>query len=100
MNLYKKIFNFFLKNILIFLLLSFIVWMFFFDENSLIRQVEMKEKIQIQEKEIKKYIEENEKFESIIEIHKADGINEEFEKILREEYNLAKQNEIIFKIEK
>ena len=100
MNFYKKIFNLFFKNILIFLLLAFILWMSFFDENSLVKHFEIKDEIKKQEKEMKNYIEEKERFESIIDIHETETMNEEFEKIIREEYNLAKPNEIIFKIEK
>jgi len=96
----KKIFNLFFKNILIILLLSFVLWMSFFDENSLVKHFEIKDRIKKQKKEIKNYIEENERFESIINTHETDTMNEEFEKIIREEYNLAKPNEIIFKIEK
>ncbi len=93
-------FHLFLKNILILLLVSFIVWMSFFDENSLSRHFDIRKEITEQENKIKDYKEQNRKFESVIDIHKTDTMNSILEKILREEYNLSKQYEIIFKTEK
>ena len=95
-----SIFHLFLKNILILLLFSFVIWMSFFDENSLSRHFEIRKEITEQENKIKNYKEQNNKFESVIEIHETDTMNSTFEKILREEYNLSKKDEIIFKIEK
>ena len=95
-----KIFHLFLKNILILLLFAFVVWMSFFDENSLSRHFDIRKKITEQEKKIKDYTEQNSKFESVIDIHKTDTMNSILEKILREEYNLSKKDEIIFKTEK
>ena len=46
------------------------------------------------------YKNENAKFQSTIKIYETDTINPTFEKILREEYELAKENEIIFKMPK
>ncbi len=99
MNLNKKIFHLFFKNILIILIVLFIIWMSFFDENSLYRHLKIKKEIKKQEEKIQNYKNENDKFQSTIEIYETDTINPTFEKILREEYGLAKENEIIFKIE-
>ena len=73
--------------------------MFFFDENSLIRQINLNEKINNQKQEIKrlKKIIENDK--KVITIINSDSLNHDLEKILREEYLLSKPNEIIYKIE-
>tara|TARA_B100001250_G_C19655452_1_gene724624 strand:+ start:771 stop:968 length:198 start_codon:yes stop_codon:yes gene_type:complete len=49
--------------------------------------------------EIQNQIEKIEYEKNTTDIYKNDTINPTFEKILREEYGLAKENEIIFKIE-
>ena len=100
MDLHKKIFHIFSKNILIILIILFITWMSFFDENSFYRHMEIKNEVKKQEGKIQYYKNENAKFQSTIEIYETDTINPTFEKILREEYELAKENEIIFKMQK
>ena len=100
MDLYKKIFHLFFRNISIILIIVFIIWMSFFDENSFYRHMEIKNEVKKQEDKIQNYKNENAKFQSTIEIYETDTINPTFEKILREEYGLAKENEIIFKTPK
>ena len=100
MDLYKKIFHLLFKNILIILIILFIIWMFSFDENSLSRHLKIKKELKGQEDKIQNYKNKNAKFQSTIEIYETDTINPNFEKILREEYGLAKEDEIIFKIVK
>tara|TARA_B100001250_G_C19712272_1_gene749764 strand:+ start:554 stop:853 length:300 start_codon:yes stop_codon:yes gene_type:complete len=99
MDLYKKIFHLFFKNILIILIILFIIWMSFFDENSLSRHMKIKKEVKTQENKIEKYKNENSKSQSTIEMYETDTITPTFKKILREEYGLAKEDEIIFKIE-
>ena len=42
---------------------------------------------------------DNSKLQHTIEVYETDTINSNFEKILIEEYGLAKEDEIIFKLE-
>ena len=95
-----KIFTFISSNIFKILFLFFLVWILFFDENALIRQVSLNKNINSQKKEINR-LKELIKHDSIlINILKTDTLNLNLEKILREEYLLSKPNEIIYKIEK
>jgi len=73
--------------------------MFFFDENSLIRQINLNEKINNQKQEIKRLKKIIENDTKVITIINSDSLNHDLEKILREEYLLSKPNEIIYKIE-
>lgn len=87
----KLIFN---RYILI--LITFIVWMLFFDENSWINHREFNI-------EIKKLEQEKDYYNSQIDqdkelINKLDD-KEELEKFAREEYKMKKENEEIFLIE-
>ena len=45
MKFSRKLFHFLFKNFLFFLFFSFIIWMLFFDENSLIRFIKIKKEI-------------------------------------------------------
>ncbi len=73
--------------------------MFFFDENSLIRQINLNKKINNQKQEIKRLKKIIENDTKVITIINSDSLNHDLEKILREEYLLSKPNEIIYKIE-
>ena len=74
----------------------FIIWMFFFDENSLLNHLEFN-------KEIDKLQSEKEHYKS--EIYKDSSLvkklenNQELEKFAREKYNMKKENEEIYLIE-
>ena len=70
-----------------------------FDENSLMRQVDLKKEIQNQKKEISRLKNIIQKDSTLINIITSESLNADLEKILREEYLLSKPNEIIYKIE-
>ena len=78
------------------LLLLIIPLLFSCNENSKV-ELEIKKEIKTQEIKIGDYKNENTKLQSTIEIYETDTINSSFEEILREEYGLVKENEIIFK---
>ena len=94
----EKIFQFILKNILIAIAIIFFLWMCFFDENSLTRHLNIQNVLKEQEVDQKRLEKENKKFESTIKLYESDSINPILEKILREDYGLAKEDEIIFKV--
>ena len=80
----------------IIVLLIFIVWMFFFDENSMLNHREFN-------KEINKLNSEKEYYKTQIKqdkelINKLEN-KEELEKFAREEYNMKRENEEIYIIE-
>ena len=86
----------FLTNRYVIILLIFVVWMFFFDENSFLNHMEFN-------KEIKQLNNEKEYYEKNINEDKEmiEKLNEkeELEKFAREEYKMKKENEEIFLIE-
>tara|TARA_Y100001968_G_C18896124_1_gene498512 strand:+ start:149 stop:451 length:303 start_codon:yes stop_codon:yes gene_type:complete len=94
-----KIFYFTKKHILKVLLLFFVSWLFFFDENAIIRQLKLKSEINNQKEEIERLKQLIKKDQILITILKSDSLNINMEKILREEYLLSRPNEIIYKIE-
>ena len=96
----NKIFSFKSINIFKILFVLFVIWLLFFDENAFIRQINLKQEINSQEKEIKRLKELIRNDSILISVLKADTLNPNVEKILREEYLLSKPNEIIYKIEK
>jgi len=86
----------FTTNKYVIVLVIFIIWMFFFDENSLLNHLEFN-------KEIKKLNTEKEYYQKEIKqdkelIKKLDD-KEELEKFAREEYHMKKENEEIYLIE-
>ncbi|MGV8944800.1 MAG: FtsB family cell division protein [Lutibacter sp.] len=86
----------FITNRYVIILVIFVVWMGFFDENSLVNQREF-------DKEILKLKNEQDYYKSEINKDK-DFINkhndrEELEKFAREEYKMKKENEDIYLIE-
>ena len=85
-----------LSNKYVIILLLFVVWMIFFDENSLINHWEL-------DKEIDKLEKSNEYYRDQIEQDKKviDNLNDpdSLEKYAREEYKMKKENEEIFLIE-
>ncbi len=86
----------FITNRYVIILLIFIVWMVFFDENSFLNHSEFN-------KEIDKLINEKEYYEKEIKQDNEliDKLNdkEELEKFAREEYKMKKENEEIYIIE-
>lgn len=86
----------FFSNKYVIILLTFAVWMVFFDENSLLNHLEFN-------KEINQLNQEKEYYESEIKtdkelIEKLDD-KEELEKFAREQYKMKKENEDIYLIE-
>jgi cell division protein FtsB len=85
-----------LSNKYVIILLLFVIWMIFFDENSLINHWEL-------DKEIDKLEKSNEYYRDQIEQDKKviDNLNDpdSLEKYAREEYKMKKENEEIFLIE-
>jgi len=84
------------KNIFGIGLIAFIIWMLFFDSNSLLAHMELnaeKEKANKQKEHYKKGIEADAK--EIKKLETKDGI----EKFAREEYYMKKENEEIYIIE-
>ena len=86
----------FITNRYVIILSIFVVWMFFFDENSFLNHREFN-------KEINKLNSEKEYYKTQIKqdkelINKLEN-KEELEKFAREEYNMKKENEEIYIIE-
>ncbi len=74
----------------------FIVWMVFFDENSMLNHREFNKEINKLKSEKKYYKTQIEQDKELINKLKN---NEELEKFAREEYNMKKDNEEIYLIE-
>lgn len=86
----------FFSNKYVIILLTFAIWMVFFDENSLVNHLEFN-------KEINQLNQEKEYYESEIKsdkelIKKLDN-DEELEKFARETYKMKKENEDIYIIQ-
>ena len=91
----NKVFRF-LSNKYVIVLVLFIVWMGFFDENSFINQREL-------DNEINKLENANEYYKKQIDVDQniIDNLNDpdSLEKYAREEYKMKRENEDIFIIE-
>ena len=85
-----------LTNIYILILTVFVVWMIFFDTNSLLIHMELKKEINKLEKQ-KEFLKEEIKKDKEIIDRLSDP--EELEKFAREQYYLKKKNEEIYIIE-
>ena len=92
-------FSFLSKNILKILFIFFFIWIIFFDENAFFRQIKISNEINSQKKEISRLKELIKTDSILIETLNSDTLSHELEKILREDYLLSKENEIIYKIE-
>ncbi|MBH76095.1 MAG: septum formation initiator [Flavobacteriales bacterium] len=92
--------SFLSKNILKILFIFFFMWIIFFDENALLRQIKIGNEINSQNKEISRLKKLIKNDSILIENLNSDTLSHELEKILREEYLYSKENEIIYKIEK
>jgi cell division protein DivIC len=89
-------YRFFLNKYLIVTLL-FVVWMFFFDQNSYFIHKELDKEIQDLTKAQKTYQQKLEK--ETIQIHQMKTNAEEIERVAREKHYLKKENEDVFIIE-
>ncbi len=91
----NKIFRI-ISNKYVLILLVFVVWMIFFDENSLVNHWELDREIDKLEKSNEYYREEIRNDKKVI-----DNLNDpdSLEKYAREEYKMKKENEEIFLIE-
>lgn len=85
-----------LTNLYVLVLTVFVIWMLFFDTNSLLIHMELKKEIQKLEKQQEFLREEIAKDKKIIE-KLSDP--KELEKFAREQYYLKKKNEEIYLIE-
>ena len=85
-----------LTNIYILILTVFVVWMIFFDTNSLLIHMELKKEINKLEKQ-KEFLKEEIKKDKEVIDRLSDP--EELEKFAREQYYLKKKNEEIYIIE-
>ncbi len=95
-NLKKKMWFGILTNIYVLVLTAFVVWMLFFDTNSLLIHRELKKEIKNLEKTQDFLRNEIEKDKKII---KKLSDSNELEKFAREQYYLKKKNEEIYLIE-
>jgi cell division protein DivIC len=95
-NLKKKKWFGVLTNIYVLVLTAFVVWMLFFDTNSLLIHRELKKEIKNLEKTQDFLQNEIEKDKKII---KKLSDSNELEKFAREQYYLKKKNEEIYLIE-
>jgi len=85
-----------LTNRYVLILAIFIVWMFFFDENSWLNHREFNKEIKKLETEQEYYNAEIEKDKELIKkLENEEGL----EKFAREKYNMKKENEDIYIIE-
>lgn len=86
----------FISNKYVIILLLFVVWMLFFDENSFINHRELDNEIDKLEKSNEYYREQIQDDKKVI-----DNLNDpdSLEKYAREEYKMKKENEEIFLIE-
>lgn len=86
----------FLSNRYFIILLLFVIWMIFFDENSLLNHWELGKEIDNLEKSNEYYQDQIKQDKKVI-----DNLNDpdSLEKYAREEYKMKKENEDIFLIE-
>ena len=86
----------FISNRYVIILLLFVVWMLFFDENSFLNHRELDKEIDKLEKSNEYYREQIQNDKKVI-----DNLNDpdSLEKYAREEYKMKKENEEIFLIE-
>ncbi len=85
-----------MQKIMLLILISFIVWMLFFDENSYLIHRELNneiEKLELSTKYYKKEIEKDQKMLTDLKNPKS------LEKFARETYKMKKENEDIFIVE-
>lgn len=98
LSLYKKLPPWF-KNRYFISFLFFFIWIFFFDTNSVLTQINQKQEIKKLKKDIEYYEQEIKNDKSIISILSQDSLTPQLEKYLREKLFLSKENEEVFIIE-
>lgn len=95
----REIYNKFpswLKNRYALSAIIFTIWIFFFDTNSVVVQIEQKKEINKINADLDYYQSEIQKDQKIIDIITTDSLTPSLEKYLREELFLSKKNEKIF----
>ena len=92
----NKKFTKFFKNPMVFIVLIFVIWMIFFDTNSLIIHNELSNDIDKLNKQKKYFIKEINKDKSELKLLQTDS---GLEKYAREKLFMKKENEDIFLIE-
>ena len=97
-NIYEQIPSW-LKNRYFISAVLFLIWMLFFDANSMLVQIEQKKEIQKTKKDIEYYKQEIVKDKKIIDVLSQDSLTAELEKYFRENLFLSEKNEEIFIIE-
>ncbi len=95
-NLRSKKWVAFVTNIYVLLLTAFLIWMFFFDTNSLLIQSELQDQIKVLEAE-KTFLEKAIKKDRAL-LNELSS-KEALEKFARERYLLKKKNEDVFIIQ-
>ncbi len=93
--MFKKFKKYFLNRYVL-ILIGFVVWMYFFDDNSVRIHNELNKDIDKLESSIDFYKEEIVKDQKIIDDHKDP---EKLERYARETYQMKKKNETIYIIE-
>ena len=88
-----------LKNGYLISAIIFLIWIFCFDTNSILVNVEKDKKINQLKTDIEYYQEGIQKDKDIIRVISQDSLTEELEKYFREQLLLSKKNEEIFIIE-
>ncbi|MDD4847598.1 MAG: septum formation initiator family protein [Bacteroidales bacterium] len=76
----------------------FAVWMVFFDNNSMIHQLELKKKLTELQNDTTHYQEETRRFQSMTQSLNTDI--EILEKLGREEYRMKRDDEVVYLIQK
>jgi cell division protein FtsB len=86
----------FLSNIYVMIILGFLIWMFFFDENSFLNHRELNKEIDKLEKSTKYFEKEISQDQKVIKnLQNPDSL----ERFAREEYRMKKKDEDIYIIE-
>ena len=77
----------------------FIIWILFFDTNSILVHIQRNQQIHSLQTDIEYYKEEIKKDSSLVQIVSQDSLTKSLEKYIREQLLLSKSNEEIFIIE-
>jgi len=85
-----------LKSRLIYVLLAFVVWMLFFDQNNWLRQLSLTRELNEAKRQEQYY--KNEIASDSLKLHELTTNDESVEKLAREKYLMKKDNEEVFLI--
>ena len=77
----------------------FVIWILFFDTNSILKNIERENKINQLKTDIEYYKTEIKKDKALINVISQDSLTEDLEKYFREQLLLSKKNEEIFIVE-